>query len=167
MCSIKEFSLSDPEWFEKFAIAGDSYAMINLSKILISRGEDRAFSWLEKAEKLGQKTAIYMAQCYEAGIGVKYDPEKAFELYKVADKSDHDLYAAFFLGNCYAFGIGTKVDEKLAYDCYIHQSRSQSPVRETYLALANCFREGKGCIRNSSYADELYTKASTLPSIFE
>ena len=77
----------------------------------VENGERKAVKY-----KQGEANAQFnLAVCYEDGIGVEKDEQKAVEWYKKAAKQG-DVKAQNNLALCYEDGIGVEKDEKQAVE---------------------------------------------------
>lgn len=77
-----------------------------------------AFSFYSKASAENPRAQYNLAHCYEKGIGIETNPQKAF--FWMNEAALNELSdAQFELGNYYKNGFGTKLDKAKALDWYI------------------------------------------------
>jgi TPR repeat protein len=78
---------------KKAALAGDSYAMINIAYCYRhGRGVDRdattACEWLKKSAELGNHIAMFhLGNCYQDGEGVEQNLDEAVKWYQLSEKA--------------------------------------------------------------------------------
>ena len=75
-----------------------------------------------------------LGYCYEVGIGVEENPQKAVEIYRRAADLDYDV-AQCNLGYCYEMGIGVEVDLNQARHWYSVSAESRYPRALSNLEL--------------------------------
>lgn len=109
----------NPEFYQKSADLGYTYAMFNLA-ICYEKGhgthqdENKATQWYQKAAELGNVEAMFsLGWCYDCGQGTEKDYEKAVYWYQKAANLGHQN-AMFNLALCYQNGTGILPDEKMA-----------------------------------------------------
>lgn len=79
-----------------------------------SNNPEQGLDYLRKAIAQGDAEASnYLGWCYETGLGVDADPEKAFNNYRISSERG-SLYGMVSLGGCYLVGLGTKIDYQKA-----------------------------------------------------
>ena len=115
-------------WYKKAAAAGDKDAKANLGITYIfgdeaKRKPSAGVRLSFEAADLGQEMAMNtLGICYEKGILVTRNPEKAFEWYKKAYENGCGSTSELNLARCYEKGMGVERDiEKAAY--YRQQAR--------------------------------------------
>ena len=94
-------------------------AIVRYAKELEEEFPDRAFALWQRAYALGSLRGAYgMGRCYERGIGVPANREKAYvSLYRQAAKSGY-ADAIAVVGMYYQKGCVVDMDAKLAEECY-------------------------------------------------
>lgn len=102
-----------------------------------------------------------LGNCFQKGIGVARDEEKAFACFKQGI-SAITPFCLCSLAKCYEKGIGVKQDEKKAFELF--QSASDLEYEEGIFNLAQCYENGIGVEVNLPKAMELYCRASKLGS---
>lgn len=97
-----------------------------------------------------------LGYCYEVGVGVEVDYEKAFRYYKKS--ADAGLAAGIYsVGYCYQVGHGVEKDEGKAFELYLRAS--EMDFFDAHRALGFCYRSGIGVEPDLRKAIEYYTKA--------
>ena len=105
------------QWLQRAAECGFCNASTSMC-YLSQRGcesfdESKAFHHCAAAADSGEPTALNnLGLCYENGIGVTRNPEKAFSLYSQAYSLSKSAETTLNLGRCYVYEIGTKQDLK-------------------------------------------------------
>ncbi len=93
-------------------------AIVRYAKELEAEFPDRAFELWQRAYVLGSLRGAYgLGRCYERGIGVRADREKAFVLFRQAAKSGY-ADAIAVVGTYYQKGVAVEMNRDLAKDCY-------------------------------------------------
>ena len=93
-------------------------AIVRYAKELEEEFPDRAFALWQRAYALGSLRGAYgMGRCYERGIGVLANREKAYVFYRQAAKSGY-ADAIAVVGMYYQKGCVVDMDAKLAEECY-------------------------------------------------
>ena len=95
---------------------------------IIEKDEKKAFEFYEYAAvKRNVHGKNNVAWCYEKGIGVQKDENKAFTMYNELTRNgircDGTLTATFNLAYCYDNGIGISIDKDHANDLYTNAIR--------------------------------------------
>jgi len=111
----------------------------------------------EEAMHQGDRSAIYrLGLCYEYGIGVDTDKQKAAQLYEEAADQGH-AGAMGHLGFCYQHGIGVDQDSKRAVSFY-QRAMHQGDV-DAIRYLGTCYEFGNGVHEDPKKALDLYEDA--------
>ena len=93
-------------------------AIVRYAKELEDEFPDRAFALWQRAYALGSLRGAYgLGRCYERGIGVIANREKAYLLYRQAAKSGY-ADAIAVVGMYYQKGCVVDMDAELAEECY-------------------------------------------------
>jgi len=145
-----------------------------------------SFLCYQKAAELSDNdsySCFRLGDCYENGIGIEKNLEKAFEYYSIAAKAE-EPYFIIKLAECYKNGIGTPVDEKRALELnekakqISHEQTIQSNKKKfesfekkltettevttenanSWIAFGDCFKNGRGTEKNLEKASECYKK---------
>lgn len=118
---------------------GCSVSMYQAAKIIISENlNNEHIILLESAIELGNKEAHYLlGKCYQFGIGVDVDYQKAFKHYTLADNAQG--FKA--LGLCYLHGICCEKNVELAI-AYLEKSVELGGIGSTCI-LGTLYYEGK------------------------
>ena len=104
-----------------------------MAKLGEGESPERAFKLYCVAYGMGNKeAAVYLARCFELGIGTKADRSCAFSIYKDAAQ-EREEWAYFQLGRCYADGVGTERDFTLAFNYLSRALRLGTSEAEPYL----------------------------------
>ncbi len=88
----------------------------------------------------GSEASFLVGTCYEKGIGVEKDLERAFDYYKVAAEND-DPRALEILGTAYLSGHPYQKDEQRGIELYEKAALSGNKRCQKY--LADLFQEGE------------------------
>jgi len=141
----------------------------------------KSAKWFYRAAELGSPYATYaIGRCYERGLGVEADINRAVEYYRKAREMG-DLAATHNLGALYCKGWkGTEPDYNEAAACFreicdayakyggndsyfpLFPWLENAPLKETAaLALANFYERGRGVEKNLDEAARLYEIAAT------
>ncbi|MBO4989328.1 MAG: sel1 repeat family protein [Clostridia bacterium] len=158
------------------------------------RNEETAMTFFAKAAALGQLDSVYELGRHKMnGLGTDRDEKEAAKQYLLAADLGH-VRAAYCYGQCLKRGIGVRKDEKKAIS-YIEQAANrgfpkaqfefgsfllktepekgaswferayEQGNKEAGIALADCYRFGKGKERDEEKAFSLYeTLFSCLPA---
>lgn len=140
----------------------------------------KSAKWFYRAAELGAPDATYaIGRCYERGLGVETDINRAVEYYRKAREMG-DLAATYNLGALYCKGWeGTAPDYNVAAACFreicdayapygvsgyfpLLPWLENAPLYETSaFALANFYERGLGVEKNLDEAARLYEIAAT------
>ncbi|UZO04085.1 uncharacterized protein OCT59_024484 [Rhizophagus irregularis] len=106
-----------------------------------------------------------LGYCYDEGIGISVDQQKAFELYQKAanlgnSRGINNLGVCYQNGKCYEFGIVTSIDKQKAFELY----QKAANLGDAYgtCCLGICYESGIGTSINKQKAFELIQKAANL-----
>ena len=107
-------------WYRKAADLGVTAAMVNLTQIYLFRDEKYrdikqgllyAFMAADYEDEQAQN---FLGLCYEEGIGVLKDYEKAYHWFSLAVENGAGACAEHNLARCFRLGRGISVDMKMA-----------------------------------------------------
>src|SRR6185312_570848 len=99
----------------------------------------------------------YLGVCYENGIGVEQNIQKAVKLYQKAAEQG-DARALNILGFCYENGTGVEKYIQKAVELY--QKAAEQGDADAQFSLGVCYENGTGVEQNIQKAVELYQKAA-------
>ena len=102
----------------------------------------KSLSYFEQAANQGHaEAATYAAQCYERGTnGVKVDPKKSFELYKIA--ADQDVEEGiWYVIDGYLYGHGTEQNPEKAKE-WFERARLLGYTKVCVLYGVHLFNQG-------------------------
>ena len=116
-----------------------------------------AVRYYEKAAKLNDpKSQNALGVCYDQGLGVTKDYNKAFEyLLKSYNNGCTDSYAN--IGYYYLVGQGTNQDYNKAFEAYSKAAINEFPV--AYYYMGEFYELGRGTEQNYEKAYEYYNKS--------
>jgi TPR repeat protein len=116
------------------------------SKVFLEKAyQERLADWQQGVKEGFDEACWLLGRCYEEGIGVERDTEKAVSLYKDAVSRNY-APAQHSLGHCYETGIGLSQDIPLAVEWYQKAAlQNYGPSQET---LYHLYREGQGIPQN-------------------
>lgn len=107
---------------------------------------EKAFIWLQKAEKNDDPEAIYaLGTWYLHGRFVKKNPATAIQYFLRASQNDYKE-AFFDLAICYEKGIGVKKNLKKSFECYL-QAALIGDIQGIY-EVGRCYYYGIGIGKN-------------------
>ena len=148
------------ECYQKAAMAGNGEAAADLGKAYadkelgLPQSDEKAFENFKLGRKLGDVDAwTELAWCYEVGVGVDEDPERATKEYLEIFSRYGDETAAYRLGLCYQSGRGVEKNEIKAFEYYRHAAKAGS--NGARLCLIECYKKGFGCKRDEEKAEKL------------
>ena len=176
--SIVESVFTEPEYSWNWTRLGYEYGGYSLDT-----DSKMPFICYKKAVELSNNDPYYcflLAECYEKGVGIEKNLEKAFEYYSLATK-DNDSYFIKKLADCYKNGIGTAIDEYKAQELYEkakaidyeasiqQQKKTFEGLREkltevnikninSWISLGDCYKNGRGTEKDLSKATDCYNK---------
>ncbi len=114
---------------------------------------DLAYSWFQKAAKLGNVDAIvYVGLCYEYGRGVPKDYKQSFQCYKRAADSG-DKYGIMNLARLHKAGKGIPQNDKEAFELY--KSAANKGLLDANLELFGFYVTGTIVEKNENIAFKL------------
>lgn len=150
-------SQNDVEQLEKTAKRGDAEDQFKLArKYYAARNYVEAAKWFHEAEKQNHNLAsLFLALCYEKGLGVEQSYSKAIERYRRLESSEPR--ARYTLGLMYEEGRGVEQNYCEAVDRY---RQIESKHSEAQYRLGLMYEEGRGVEQNKAKAREMYRKAS-------
>ena len=119
--------------------------------------KEEAAIWQEGADLGDAYGQLRLGECYEKGIGVKRDYEKAFGWYSKSADQNH-LGAQYCLGFFYQKGYFVKKDHAKAIFWYAKSAEQNMPFAQ--YELARYYEKGKVVPRDLAKAEELYGKAA-------
>lgn len=147
------------KYFEEGAKLGFWAAMDQLGMLLWKeKGEEKkAYDWFLKAAAIGWKEAIFhLGECYEQGIGVPKDLDKAVQVYKhAADNGSGE--AAGILGRLYDEGRGVPENPKIAFKYYA--KAASLGFYEAEKNIGDAYFYGRGAEKDHARAELLYHRA--------
>lgn len=121
---------------------------------------EKAVEYYQKAVEMydSDYSKVELALCYERGLGVSQDLQKAATLYETALANNYP-YAAIRLGYLYEDGHLTGQEElEQAFDYY--KIGSEADIPEGSYQLARCYRYKIGCEENPKLSVQLFQKAA-------
>lgn len=122
----------------------------------------KAFSYFEKAARLGYPYANYIKGVYLENDYHKtgeQQPEEAFKCYSYA-ADFNDINGLYELGRCYRHGIGTEVNPDKAIELYTKAAEANHAKALTELGI--CYEIGFGVNKDLEKALEYFTQAAGL-----
>ncbi|KAF0543510.1 calmodulin-dependent protein kinase [Gigaspora margarita] len=100
-----------------------------------------AFNNLNLIEYQTSADILWLGYCYEYGIGVEKDENKAFIHYqKSADMNNPN--GMFQVGYCYYLGIGVEIDKLKAFNYYLKSAEAGNTMGIWKTAV--CYKYGIG-----------------------
>ena len=143
---------------------GDPDAVLLLAKCYsgyykqIPRDEGKMFRYLWQALEFGTpEIFVKIGICYQEGIGVAKDVEKAVNCYRKAAGKEYPN-AMLHLGYCYLYGIGVDVDKTEAYQWF--QKAAEKGFLPAIHNLALCYRFGHGIKQDDKKAVHYFQQAA-------
>jgi len=122
-------------------------------------GKKKVECW-QKGREEGDPVSIdRLGFCYQHGIDVEEDKQKAAALYEEAACLGY-ANAISYLGYCYDSGEGVGVDKKKAASLYIEAADKGWP--DAIYNLAACYDEGDGVEKDCASAIELFKRAADI-----
>src|SRR5262249_15896917 len=103
-----------------------------------------------KEESHGQ---VNLGRCYQYGLGVAVNVDKAVKCYRAAAEQNTPYYQSFgqnFLGWCYEHGVGLPADAKAAVVYY--QKAAEQGLALAQTNLSRCYQQGIGVAVNETAA---------------
>lgn len=114
-------------------------------------------SYLKEAEEGDSEGMRHLAICYQLGVGVDKDLEKAWEWYgRAAKNGNHE--AQYDIGVLYRDGIGTERNHKES--AYWFRKAASNGHAEAMVNIARQFAEGDGVLQDYRIAAENYWRAA-------
>lgn len=162
------------EWCLRAIENDDDISRVNLACIYFDKFDDEekdriAVSYLQTAVDNLEKDSYYynlgcyiLARYYENGYIVECNPEKAFELDKIAAEGDI-LEAMLSLANCYDCGLGTQIDKKKAIEWYEKSAKlitDNVDRAECYLTIGNIINDN--IEEEKEKANQFYKSAHSI-----
>ena len=124
----------------------------------------KAFKYFQTAAKgeeiLQSEPRLWIAWCYEHGLGVEKDVEQAEKLYSIAQEKEHNIDLCNFATALMNGSDGLKRNRARAADLYRRAAENKMP--EAVLAYAICNEKGNGVPADGKKALELYHLALDL-----
>ena len=125
---------------------------------ILDEGSKEHIERLQRWIKLGKPWAQYsLGDLYSVGLGVKQDPKRAFELYKIAADHGHH-HAQFNLGVMYAKGQGVIQSDTLSFK-YTKLCAEQG-VAQAQFDVATLYDSGELVEQSDSEAFKFYKLAA-------
>ena len=176
--SVVESVFTEPEDYWNWISLGHEYG-----GYLLDTDSKMPFICFKKAVELSNNApyaCYHLAECYEKGVGIEKNLEKAFEYYSLATK-DNDSYFIKKIADCYNNGIGTTIDEYKAQELYEkakaldyeasiqQQKKTFEGLRDkltevnikdinSWISLGDCYMKGRGTEKDLSKATDCYNK---------
>lgn len=128
--------------------------------------QDRVDAFIFEAELLNPRAIICEGWCYQFGIGLPKDTQKAFDCYLKAHRLDPTYSEPYrLLGLCYLDGVGIGRNLLLALKYFqetveIDGGEGEENNGISMLSLGFCFAQGVGMQRNQSRAIKFYLSAA-------
>lgn len=154
------------EWFSKALEHGDinsaNWLGVLIYNKLESQNENRAkaFGLFQKAAEADSRDAQFnLALCYERGLGVEEDKEKAAQWYRKAKDDPMSLYR---LGHLYESGFISRADGAQANNGKafgLYKKAAKRGNFDAQLAMARCLNNGIGVAKEPLDAPFWYNKA--------
>lgn len=163
---FSEEGLSQRAEFESIlalAQKGDAASQLKMGQLYesgigVTKDEQVAFSWYEKAAQQGNKTAqTKTGYAYLAGIGVSPSPNSAIGWFRKAAEQG-DAEGQNYLGYCYLNGEGIEKNEGEAFSWFKKSAEQGSSWGQVNLGV--CYREGRGTLKNEAEAFKWISKAA-------
>ena len=110
-----------------------------------------------KANKGNMNAQYDLAVCYQKGLKVAVNHQKAFFWFQKA-ATNGSIYAQLSLGECYFKGLGTPVNEKLAFT-YFKESLAGGN-KDALTPLGLCYYAGKGTYQDGLKAFDYFQRAA-------
>ena len=161
--SIPDHKIKALDLMNKAAVNQHPSAPYKLYKYYLDGNKlEKAINWLNVAAKQEGKyfnvANVELALCYEKGIGVQIDSNKAF---KIMEKTSYkDLNALYNLGRYYFNGIGVKVNLSKSIEIYLEAAQNGHILSQINLSII--YENGIGCNKNEKKAFEWLNKAVQL-----
>jgi len=96
----------------------------------VSKDNNKAFKWYEKAALQGDADAQYeLGSMYSSGAGVPKDPKKAFEWHEKAALQGNQ-YSQSTIGDMYCSGVGVSKDYKKAFEWHEKAALQGNPLSQ-------------------------------------
>lgn len=143
----------------KAAEQGDSTSQKELGIFYYDRKEYKnALFWFEQAVEQEEniEAKLYLAKCYQNGLGTEANPKKAFQLYRESAEEGSEI-GMRELGKCYLKGIGTEEDKKEAF--YWFKGGAELDDAESYYQLGRCYHFALGTERDDEKGFEAFQEA--------
>ena len=153
------------EWWKR-AIDHSGYPPSASVYFMHQRGSDdfdesKAFHCCAIAADSGDPTALNnLGYCYENGLGVARNPEKAFSLFRQAYSLSQAAMIMSNLGRCYVNGIGTKPDVNKGVELLNKAIEMGETKAMTF--LANLLHSGAIIQKDEQRSRELFERAAEL-----
>ena len=157
-------TVSDEPVYEIKAEKGDAHAQAMLGRCYLfgidkPRNYEIALKWLNKAATQDNGDAFYyLYVCFNQGLGVAVDKEKAMS-YLVQAVSKKTPNAWIEMGNHYFYGDNSlKADDKEAFILWHNAAKAGHPVGQYKVGL--CYKYGIGVEPNESSAKDWLLKSA-------
>ena len=153
------------EWWQRAVDHGGFFPSTSLY-YLYQRGSDgfdvsKVFHYCVVAADSGEPMALNnLGYCYEKGIGVAKNPEKAFSLYNQAYSLSGGAAVASNIGRCYVHGIGTK--QKVKKGVELLNKAIEMGETNAMVILGPLLWSGQGIERDEQRGLELLNRAAEL-----
>ena len=156
---VKEDKEEALEWYKKAAEMGHLEALSKVGSIYYSKeAYQEAVTWLKKAVDNDIPDGCYLlGLCYDYGIGIKQDKEKAVDLYRRAAEMG-EVSAQYCLGISYQEGNGVNIDEKEAARWF--KEAAENGDASAQEELGECYISGRGVDKDEKEALKWFETAA-------
>lgn len=146
------------------AEAGNAEALYWIgTELYFDEEYEEAVKWLIQAAEQNMPQALgYLGKCYFFGNGVSQDDNKAFQLFKQAERCGAGwIYR--YLGDCFYNGYGTEKDTKEAWEYY--QQGVEKKDKTAIIRAGDMLDKGEERVQSKKLAFQMYQIAAELGSM--
>lgn len=145
---------------ESWSLLGETY--LNLSE-RDDEADQRMIEAYERSHELGCLSGtVQLGILYKHGAGVNEDPNKAFQLFKMAADAD-DREGLIFLSSCYRDGVGVAPDGKKAIALLRRINEVHGEDGVAFREMGKIYQDGVGGIdQDYDAASECFEKAAEM-----